>query len=155
MILATFHTLDGQEIIVTGEDLTACGRCELRRQREGKNEPCHHCRPKLGSILDGIDITDMDLTEAGRQLLKEKKDFREFHTLNGEKVLIRAKDGEKVLIKEQRPKFKGFYQSARMTSPEKKKVTITDEMIRRAINKIVSEEIDKMRKKLRGGHKND
>jgi len=39
-----------------------------------------------------------------------------------------------------------------MTSPEKKKITITNEMIRRVIAKIVSEEIDKMRKKLRGGH---
>ena len=112
MILATFHTLDGQKII----------------------------------------ITDEDLTEAGRQLLKKKEDFREFHSLNGEKVLIRAKDGEKVLIKSQEPKFKDFYQSARMTSPEKKKITITNEMIRRVIAKIVSEEIDKMRKKLRGGH---
>jgi len=40
MILATFHTLDGQKII----------------------------------------ITDEDLTEAGRQLLKKKEDFREFHS---------------------------------------------------------------------------
>ena len=152
MILATFHTLDGQEIIVTGEDLTACGRCELRRQREGKNEPCHHCRPKLGSILDGIDITDMDLTEAGRQLLKEKKDFREFHTLKGEKVLIRAKDGEKVLIKEQRPKFKGFYQSARVAGSERKKVVVNEKMIKKAVNKIVSNKIDEWRKKIKEAH---